>query len=114
VIPGQLRMTPRMYLAAAKAGVFEDRKVELLGGIVCETTPNPPHCGATLSLLHAFRAVAPHPSWFVIHEAPVGMGKLKYCKYTSRGIPVYWIVDLTRSLRENTLRESGPLSPRAR
>src|SRR4051812_21606064 len=75
MIRGLFRMTPGQFKRAARAGVYQDRKVELLGGIVFEMTPNPPHYTAVLKLIHELPAFAPAPAWFVAQEAPTRMGK---------------------------------------
>jgi Uma2 family endonuclease len=69
------RMTPHQFRKAAEAGVFGDSKVELLGGVVCRRTTNPPHLVTVHNLFDALRQVAPPPGWFVTKEDPIALGR---------------------------------------
>jgi Uma2 family endonuclease len=69
------RMTPRQFRKAAEAGAFGESKVELLDGIVCRMTTNPPHLIAVHNLFDALRQLAPPPGWFVAMECSVALGR---------------------------------------
>jgi hypothetical protein len=47
MMPGIYRMSPRQFRKAIEAGVFGERRVELLGGIPFIMSENPPHIFAS-------------------------------------------------------------------
>ncbi len=58
-------MTPRQFRKAIEAGVFGERKVELLGGIPFVMSENPPHILSSARAYSTLLAVLPRPQWFV-------------------------------------------------
>jgi Uma2 family endonuclease len=75
MISDLFRMTPRQFRKAAAAGVFEDTRVELLGGIVFRMVSNPPHRTAVLELFNAMRVLAPPTFWYVTKADDIEMGQ---------------------------------------
>jgi Uma2 family endonuclease len=64
MIRGMYRMTPRHFHKAMEAGLFGERKVELLGGIPFIMSENPPHILASANVHLALLALAPLPRRF--------------------------------------------------
>ena len=69
------RMTPRQFRKAAEAGVFGEHQVELLGGLPCVMTTNPPHDFVVGSLGEALERLAPAPAWVVNEEKTLRLGR---------------------------------------
>jgi Uma2 family endonuclease len=69
------RMTPRQFRKAAEAGVFGEHKVELLGGLPCVMTPNPPHDFAVRRLGDALERIATAPAWVLNEEKTPRVGR---------------------------------------
>lgn len=68
------RYTPRTFERAMAAGVFADRKVELLGGRLHEMTTNPPHVWAVPNLVDVMRTLYPRDAFKVQQEQFVALG----------------------------------------
>jgi Uma2 family endonuclease len=66
-------MTPRQFRKAIDAGVFGERKVELLGGIPFIMSQNPPHILAVANVFLALQVVAALPRWFVNRESNISL-----------------------------------------
>jgi len=75
MIRGLFRMTPGQFKRAARAGFYQDRKVELLGGIVFEMTPNPPHVAVVRNLYEALRLIVIPRGYYPIKEDPISLGR---------------------------------------
>lgn len=69
------RMSPRQFRKAAEAGVFGERQVELLGGLPCVMTTNPPHDFVVRRLGSALERLAPAPAWVVSEEKTLRLGR---------------------------------------
>jgi hypothetical protein len=65
MIPGIYRLNPRQFRRAMRAGVFGERRVELLGGIPFIMSENPPHIFSSSRVFSALLALAARPRWFV-------------------------------------------------
>ena len=74
MVHGIYQMTPRQYRKAIDAGVFGDKRVELLGGIPFVMSQNPPHSFASRRLLVALQALAALPRWVVDKEVTLELG----------------------------------------
>ncbi len=68
MIHGIYQMTRRQYRKAIDAGVFGDKRVELLGGIPFVMSQNPPHALAALNVHLALLALAAQPKWVVAKD----------------------------------------------
>jgi Uma2 family endonuclease len=68
MIHGIYQMTPRQFRKAIDAGVFGEKRVELLGGIPFIMSQNPPHIMALDNIYLALAALASLPRWFVNKE----------------------------------------------
>jgi Uma2 family endonuclease len=75
MIRGIFRMTPGQFRKAIDAGVFGDRRVELLGGIPFVMSENPPHILASIRLQAAFAAFALAPRWVVNKDHRLELGQ---------------------------------------
>ena len=65
MIRGIYRMTPGQFRKASDAGVFGERRVELLGGIPFAMAENPAQTLASIRLHTALAALAAAPRWVV-------------------------------------------------
>ncbi len=74
MIHGIYQMTRRQYRKAIDAGVFGDKRVELLGGIPFVMTQNPPHALASSNVQMALVVLAPLPQWMVANDYDVSLG----------------------------------------
>jgi Uma2 family endonuclease len=72
---GIYRMTASQFRKAIDAGVFEERHVELLGGIPFVMSENPPHILASIRLFAALSALAASPRWVVNKEHRLELGQ---------------------------------------
>ena len=70
MIHGIYQMTPRQFRKAIDAGVFGEKRVELLGGIPFVMSQNPPHMFTSRRLLAALQILATLPQWVVIRRSP--------------------------------------------
>ena len=75
MIHGIYHMTPRQFRTAIDAGVFGEKKVELLGGIPFVMSQNPPHTFASRRLLAALQMLATLPQWIVDKEVTFALGR---------------------------------------
>jgi Uma2 family endonuclease len=75
MIQGIYQMTPRQFRKANEAGVFGEKKVELLGGIPFIMSQNPPHIFASMRLLAALQVLATLPRWVVSKEHTLALGR---------------------------------------
>jgi Uma2 family endonuclease len=57
------------------AGVFDDQKVELVGGVIYALSDLPAHTFAVGELREAIRAVLPRDKWTIREEKPVLIGR---------------------------------------
>jgi hypothetical protein len=85
------RMTPRQFRKAAEAGVFGERRLELLGGMPFVMSENPPHIFASIRVDAALRAIATAPLWLVSKNHRIELGQW---------LPLPDAVDLNRRLAE--------------
>jgi Uma2 family endonuclease len=75
MIPGIYRMSPRQFRKAIRAGVFGERRVELLGGIPFIMSENPPHIFASMRIFYALGAIAVSPRWVVNKDHRLELGQ---------------------------------------
>ncbi len=75
MIRGMYRMTPRQFRKAIEAGVFGERKVELLGGIPFVMSENPPHIFASIRLQGVLSALVAGPLWVVSKNHRLELGQ---------------------------------------
>jgi Uma2 family endonuclease len=75
MIRGMYRMNPRQFRRAIEAGVFGERRVELLAGVPFLMSENPPHIFASIRIDNAFRAIATAPLWVVSKNHRLEMGQ---------------------------------------
>jgi Uma2 family endonuclease len=75
MIHGIYQMTPRQFRKAIDAGVFGERRVELLGGIPFVMSQNPPHIFVSMRLLAALQLLAIPPRWVVDKEVTLALGR---------------------------------------
>jgi len=75
MIRGMYRMTPRQFRKAIEAGVFGERKVELLGGIPFVMSENPPHIFGSARIYSALFAIVLRPQWFVNKDHRLELGQ---------------------------------------
>ncbi len=68
-------MTAGQFRKAIDAGVFGERRVELLGGIPFLTSENPPHILASIRLVAALSRMATAPEWVVNKEHRLELGQ---------------------------------------
>lgn len=68
------RHTPKSFVRALEAGIFEDQKVELLGGIPHVMTTNPPHNYAVYRLAKLLSRAFPEDRWTVLEEKYIRLG----------------------------------------
>ena len=71
---GIYQMTPRQFRKAIDAGVFGEKKVELLGGIPFIMTQNPPHIVALDNTYLALAVLTLLPRWYVNREHTLKLG----------------------------------------
>jgi len=70
----QVRYTREEYLRMAKAGVFGDRRVELIDGVVYEMTPQlSPHAATVMQAQEVLRAVF-SPGFSIRPQMPLDLG----------------------------------------
>ena len=72
---GVFRYTPRTFQKAVDAGVFGERKVELLGGTPYVMTQHPPHIFAVHRIGGLLAAVFPPDRWTVHRESTIRVGR---------------------------------------
>jgi Uma2 family endonuclease len=75
MIRGMYRMTARQFRKALEAGVFGERRVELLGGIPFVMSENPPHIFVSARAHSTLAAVALLPLWFVNKDHRLELGQ---------------------------------------
>jgi Uma2 family endonuclease len=75
MIHGIYQMTPRQFCKAINAGVFGEKRVELLGGIPFIMSQNPPHTFASRRLFAALQVLAILPRWVVDKEVALTLGR---------------------------------------
>jgi Uma2 family endonuclease len=75
MIRGIYRMTAPQFRKAIDAGVFGDRRVELLGGVPFIMSENPPHILSASRTYLALLALASLPRWFVNKEHRLELGQ---------------------------------------
>jgi Uma2 family endonuclease len=75
MIHGIYQMTPRQFRKAIDAGVFGEKRVELLGGIPFIMSENPPHIFVSMRLLAALQALTVPPRWVVNKEHTLALGR---------------------------------------
>jgi Uma2 family endonuclease len=75
MMPGIYRMSPRQFRRAIEAGVFGERRVELLGGIPFIMSENPPHIFASSRVHSSIFALAARPKWFVNKDHRLELGQ---------------------------------------
>jgi Uma2 family endonuclease len=75
MIPGIYRLGPRQFRKAIRAGVFGERRVELLGGIPFIMSENPPHIFASSRVHSALFGLAARPKWFVNKDHRLELGQ---------------------------------------
>jgi Uma2 family endonuclease len=63
-----LKWTPAMFRLASRAGCFEDKRVELIGGRIVAMTDDPPHMKRTILCERMLQALLPETDWFVARE----------------------------------------------
>jgi Uma2 family endonuclease len=68
------QMTRRQFRTAIDAGVFGEKRVELLGGIPFVMSQDPPHALAAFNVQMALVALAPLPQWMVAKDHDVSLG----------------------------------------
>jgi Uma2 family endonuclease len=68
------RFTVEQYCQLDELGVFGDRHVELIEGILYEMTINPPHVTSTLLVVEALRSVF-GDGWVIRLEKPLEAGR---------------------------------------
>ena len=74
MVHGIYQMTPRQYRKAIDAGVFGDKRVELLGGIPFVMTQNPPHALSAFNVQLALVALGLLPQWMVAKDYDISLG----------------------------------------
>ena len=72
--PTAYRVSVPKFRRMIDAGVFEDDRVELLGGILTMMTTSPPHDNAVTALRDELIARLPQDRWTVREEKPVHLG----------------------------------------
>jgi Uma2 family endonuclease len=65
----------RQFHRMLAAGIFDDQKVELVGGVIYAMTDLPPHTFAVGRLHEAIRVVLPRDRWTIREEKPVLIGR---------------------------------------
>jgi Uma2 family endonuclease len=75
MIRGIYRMTPAQFRKAIDAGVFGDRRVELLGGVPFLMSENPPHILACSRVYVALAGITAAPKWFVNKDHRLELGQ---------------------------------------
>src|SRR6478752_408459 len=75
MIHGIYQMNPRQFCKAINAGVFGEKRVELLGGIPFIMSQNPPHTFASRRLFAALHVLAILPPWVVDKEVALTLGR---------------------------------------
>ena len=70
MIHGIYQMTPRQFRKAIDAGVFGEKRVELLGGIPFVMSQNPPHMFASDDSLPACRFWPPSRGGLLTRRSP--------------------------------------------
>jgi Uma2 family endonuclease len=68
------RYSPRSFERALRAGVFGDRKVELLGGVPHVVTTNPPHVFVVRRLATLLAGVFAPDLWAIYEEKFIALG----------------------------------------
>ena len=68
------RHTPKSFLRALEAGIFGDRKVELIGGLPRVMISNPPHTFAVRRLASSLWISFPEKDWTILEEKCVRIG----------------------------------------
>jgi Uma2 family endonuclease len=69
------RVSVRKFDRMCAAGLFDDEKVELLGGILTMMASGPAHDNAVLSLRDQLLRILPNDRWTVRDDMPIGLGK---------------------------------------
>jgi Uma2 family endonuclease len=65
----------RQFRRMLAAGIFDDQKVELVGGVIYPMTDLPPHTFAVGRLHETLRAMLPRDAWTIREEKPVLIGR---------------------------------------
>ena len=69
------RHTPRSFLRAERAGVFGNRRVEMIEGKLYVMGTNPPHITTVIRLLGLLMDVFPRDRWTVADEKMIRVGR---------------------------------------
>jgi Putative restriction endonuclease len=75
MIRGIYRMTPGQFRKASDAGVFGERRVELIGGIPFVMSENPPHILAAIRMHAALTNLVAGPQWVVNKDHRLELGQ---------------------------------------